>query len=374
MLNNKRILFAAGGTGGHINPALAVAGLIRDTYPGAEIVFVGTAEKMEARLVPAAGFRLETIDISGFQRSMKPKNIKRNLATLGKLVKSSAQAKKILREFQPDVVIGLGGYVSGPVVRMAAKLGIPTAIHEQNAYPGVANKALAKKVDIVMLTVEDARRHLHTKGKIILTGLPVRGELMRADRQKSRDELGLDERPLVLSMGGSLGARAINEAVEQLITALHQKRHCQFLHAYGQYGRSMPEHLRENGVDLDAEKHIMLREYIHDMERCLAAADLVICRAGASTLSELQAVGRASILIPSPNVAENHQYHNAMALVRKDAAVIVEEKDLTGERLIREAELLLADEQRRNTLGENAKKMAYTDAAQRIMEAIGSLL
>lgn len=374
MLNNKRILFAAGGTGGHINPALAVAGLIRDTYPGAEIVFVGTAEKMEARLVPAAGFRLETIDISGFQRSLKPKDIKRNLSTLGKLVKSSAQAKTILRDFKPDVVVGLGGYVSGPVLRMAAKLGIPTAIHEQNAYPGVANKALAKKVDIVMLTVDDARRHLNAKGKIILTGLPVRGELLRADRQKSRVELGLDERPLVLSMGGSLGARAINEAVTQLITALHQKQQCQFLHAYGQYGRSMPERLRENGVDLDAEKHIILREYIHDMERCLAAADLVICRAGASTLSELQAVGRASILIPSPNVAENHQYHNAMALVRKDAAVIVEEKDLTGDRLIRETEILLADEQRRHTLGENAKKMAYTDAAQRIMEAIASLV
>jgi UDP-N-acetylglucosamine--N-acetylmuramyl-(pentapeptide) pyrophosphoryl-undecaprenol N-acetylglucosamine transferase len=146
VLNNKRILFAAGGTGGHINPALAVAGLIRDTYPGAEIVFVGTAEKMEARLVPAAGFRLETIDISGFQRSLKPKDIKRNLSTLGKLVKSSAQAKTILRDFKPDVVVGLGGYVSGPVLRMAAKFGIPTAIHEQNAYPGVANKALAKKL------------------------------------------------------------------------------------------------------------------------------------------------------------------------------------------------------------------------------------
>lgn len=369
-MNNKRILFAAGGTGGHINPALAVAGLIRDTYPGAEIVFVGTAEKMEAWLVPAAGFRLETMDISGFQRGLKPKDIQRNLSTLGKLVKSSAQAKNILREFRPDVVVGLGGYVSGPVVRMAAKLGIPTAIHEQNAYPGVTNKALAKKVDIVMLTVEDARRHLRAKGEIILTGLPVRGELLRADRQTSRLELGIDERPLVLSMGGSLGARAINEAVTQLITALHQKQHCQFLHAYGQYGRSMTERLRENGVDLDTEKHIVLREYIHDMERCLAAADLVICRAGASTLSELQAVGRASILIPSPNVAENHQYHNAMALVRKDAAVLIEEKDLTGERLIHETESLLNDKKRRDTLGENAKNMACVDAAERIMDAI----
>jgi len=373
MLENKRILFAAGGTGGHINPALAVAGLIRDTCPGAEILFVGTADKMEARLVPAAGFNLKTIDISGFQRSLKFKNIKRNLATLSKLFKSSSQAKKILLDFKPDVVVGLGGYVSGPVLRMAEKLGIPTAIHEQNAYPGMTNKALAKKVDRVMLTAAEAGKYLKPKAPCVLTGLPIRGELVNADRAKSRAELGLDSRPLILSMGGSLGARAINEAVAELIAAKHEAASCYFLHATGQYGLWLPALLKEKGVDLENEKHVMIREYINDMERCLCAADLVICRAGASSLSEIQALGKPSILIPSPNVAENHQYHNAMALVKKDAAVIIEEKDLTGERLLKEVDALLGNPRRMAEIGANAKKMAVYDSAERIVKVIAEL-
>jgi len=373
MLENKKILFATGGTGGHINPALAVAGLIRDTCPDAEILFVGTAEKMESRLVPAAGFRLETIDISGFQRSFKAKDIKKNFVTASKLLKSSSQAKKILLDFKPDVVVGLGGYVSGPVLRMAAKLKIPTAIHEQNAYPGVTNKALAKKVDRVMLTVADAEKYLKTASPCILTGLPIRGELVAADREKSRAEMGLDGRPLILSMGGSLGARAVNEAVAELIAAKHAQADCYFLHAMGQYGLWMPDLLKEKGVDLNSEKHIMLREYINDMERCLAAADLVICRAGASSLSEIQALGKPSVLIPSPNVAENHQYHNAMALVHNDAAVIIEQKDLTGERLLKEVNNLIGNPERMAEIAKNAKKMAVYDSAERILKIISEL-
>ncbi len=373
MLNHKRIIFATGGTGGHINPALAVAGLLRDTFPDTEILFIGTAEKMESRLVPAAGFRLKTIDISGFQRSLKFNDIKRNLITVSKLLKSSSQAKKILLDFKPDVVVGMGGYVSGPVLRMASKLKIPTAIHEQNAYPGVTNKALAKHADIVMLTVPDAAKYLKSKSPCIFTGLPVRGELISADREKSRSELELDDRPMILSMGGSLGAKAMNEAVTELITAKYKKADCIFLHAMGQYGLWMPALLKEKGVDLEHEKHIMLREYINDMERCYAAADLVISRAGASSLSEIQALGKPSILIPSPNVAENHQYHNAMALVHNDAAVIIEEKDLTGKRLITEVEALLSNPRRMAEIGDNARKMAVYDSAERILNCISEL-
>ena len=373
MLQGKRILFATGGTGGHINPALAVAGHIRKTTPDAQILFVGTAEKMEAKLVPAAGFDFKTIDITGFQRSLSWTNIKRNLGTLSKLLRASSQARKILREFKPDVVIGFGGYVSGPVLREAVKLGIPTAIHEQNAYPGMTNKTLAKKVDAVMLTVQAAEKYLQPKNPCVLTGLPVRGEIVEADRDFARAELELDARPMILSMGGSLGARAINEAVVELIANKAKDGDCYFHHAYGQYGKWVPDALREKGVDIEAMPNLTVREYINDMDRCLAAADLVICRAGASSLSEFEAVGRASILIPSPNVAENHQFHNAMALVNNDAAVIIEEKDLTGDRLTEEVNKLLQDPARLRTLGENAKKMAIPDTVERIAGILSDL-
>ncbi len=370
MLNNKRILFAAGGTGGHINPALAVAGLIRETYPQAKILFVGTAEKMEARLVPASGFEFKSIDISGFRRDISFESLKRNISTLGKLLKSSRQAKKILLDFKPDAVVGMGGYVSGPVLRMAQKLRIPTAIHEQNAYPGVANKVVAKNADCVMLTVAAAGKRLQSNGEVVLTGLPVRGGIVNADKAKSRAELGIDERPLILSMGGSLGARAVNEAVAQLIQAKHKAADCYFMHATGTGGTWLPGLLRQKGVDLESEKHVIIREYINDMERCLSAADLVVSRAGASSLSEIQALGKPAILMPSPNVAENHQYHNAMALVENDAAVMIEEKELNGERLTQEVDKLLRKPARMAEIGANAKKMAVQDSAQRILECI----
>lgn len=375
MLNNKKILFATGGTGGHINPALAVAGYIRDNYPDAQILFVGTAVKMEAQLVPAAGYDFRTIDIQGFSRDLTPSGIKQNIGTVIKLLKSSSQAKKIIRDFAPDVVLGFGGYVGGPVLRTACKMGIPTAIHEQNAFPGVTNKALAKTVDAVMLTSPEAEKYIQPKNPCIVTGLPVRGELMNADREFSRAELGVDERPVILSMGGSLGARVINTAVTQLIEERFERKNCYFLHATGKAGVGMFDVIeKEKGISLQENKHIMLREYINDMHRCMAAADIVICRAGASSLSEIQALGKPSILVPYPYAAENHQYHNAMALVKNDAAILIEEKDFTGERLIKEIDALLSDRERLETLGENAKKMAIYDATERIVDCIINIL
>lgn len=371
---NMRIIFAAGGTGGHINPALAAAGEIRERFPDAEILFIGTKDKMEAKLVPAAGFKFKTIEISGFYRQLSLKNIKRNLVTLSHLLSSSKEAKKIILDFKPDVVVGFGGYVSGPVVRMAAKLGIHTAIHEQNAYPGITNKALAKEVDKVMLTVEKAKEYLEAKNPPVVTGLPVRGEILRADRGVSRAELGIrDNQKLILSMGGSLGAETINKAMVELIAENHCNKNLYFLHATGQFGLWVPDKLREKGVDPDKEDNVEIREYIADMARCMSAADIVICRAGASSLSEIEALGKASILIPSPNVAENHQYHNAMALTRKDAAVLIEEKDLNAESFGKVFSSLINDEGRIKTLSENAKKLAITDAKEKIADIIVSL-
>lgn len=371
MLNNKKILIATGGTGGHINPALAVAGLIREKYPQSDILFVGTAVKMEAQLVPAAGYNFKTIDIQGFSRDLTPSGIKQNISTVIKLVKSSSQAKKIIKEFNPDVVLGFGGYVGGPVLRTACKLGIPTAIHEQNAFPGVTNKALAKIVDRVMLTAPEAEKYMQPKNPCVVTGLPVRGELISADREFSRAELGVDDRPVILSMGGSLGARVINNAVTQLIEERYEKKDCYFLHATGKAGVGMFDVIeKEKGINLAENKHIMLREYINDMHRCMSAADLVICRAGASSLSEIQAMGKPSILVPYPYAAENHQYYNAMELVKNDAAILIEEKDFTGERLIKEIDSLLSDRKRLEELGANAKKMAIYDATERIVSCI----
>lgn len=375
MLNNKKILIATGGTGGHINPALAVAGYIRDKYPKAKILFVGTAVKMEAQLVPAAGYDFTTIDIQGFSRDLTPGGIKQNIGTAVKLLKSSSQAKKIIKGFSPDIVLGFGGYVGGPVLRTACKMGIPTAIHEQNAFPGVTNKALAKIVDTVMLTAPEAEKYMKPKNPCVVTGLPIRGEIISANREFSRAELGVDDRPVILSMGGSLGARVINTAVTQLIEERYERKNCYFLHATGKAGVGMFDVVeKEKGINLAENKHIMLREYINDMHRCLAAADLVICRAGASSLSEIQAMGKPSILVPYPYAAENHQYYNAMELVKNDAAILIEEKDFTGERLIKEIDALLADRKRLEALGANAKKMAIYDATERIVDCICKLV
>lgn len=369
MLNGKKILFATGGTGGHINPALAVAGYIRENYPKAEILFVGTADRMEAQLVPAAGYDFKTIEIQGFSRELNFGGLKHNLKTVKLLLKSEGQAKKIIGDFKPDAVIGFGGYVSGPVLSVAARMGIPTAVHEQNAFPGVTNKSLAKKVDVVMLTAKEAERLLKPKNPCVVTGLPIRGEIINANREFARAEMKLDSRPLILSMGGSLGARAINSAVKFLIESRYEKKDCYYLHATGKAGAGMIDEIKEK-INLDENPQIMLREYINDMDRCLAAADLVVCRAGASSLSEIQALGKPSILVPYPYAAENHQYYNAKTMSDRDAAILIEEKDFTGERLLEEVEKLLSEPERLKKMGENAKNMAILDASQRITECV----
>lgn len=375
MLNGKRLLFATGGTGGHINPALAVAGYIREHYKNAEILFVGTADRMEAKLVPAAGFNFKTIEIQGFSRDITLEGLKHNLKTVRLLIKSEGQAKRIISEFKPDAVIGFGGYVSGPVLNAAARMGIPTAVHEQNAFPGVTNKSLAKKVDCVMLTSREAESRLKAKNPCVVTGLPIRGEIISANSEFARAEMKLDERPMILSMGGSLGARAINEAVKYLIEQRYDKKDCYYLHSTGQIGVGMADELRqEYKIDFEANPQIMIREYINDMDRCLAAADLVICRAGASSLCEIQALGKPSVLVPYPYAAENHQYYNAKTMADRNAAILIEEKDFTGEGLLAEVDKLFADSKRLEEMGRNAKKMAITDASQRITECICKII
>lgn len=374
-----RFLFATGGTAGHINPALAVASYLRETYADAEIKFIGTADHMESRLVPAAGFDFSTIDINGFRRSFSPKAIADNVKTVFKLIKSEGDSKKIILQFNPDVVIGFGGYVSGPVLKEAAKLNIPCCIHEQNAYPGITNKELAREVDKVMLTVEDAKNHLSPKNGVEITGLPVRGELLRKTKAEARSELSIpNEKTLVLSFGGSLGAKPLNEAMFNILLNHADDRSVYHIHSVGTNGTEYLDKFIKNGFEQIGDKVVRkgtveVRGYIDNMDVCMAAADLVVGRAGASSLSEIEAMGKASILIPSPYVAENHQYHNAMALVNRNAARIIEEKDLSSESLGILIDELVASPETLFEIEKNAKNMAILDSRERIAKIIMSL-
>lgn len=365
-----RVLFTGGGTAGHINPALAVAGYLREQEPDTKILYVGNRGGMEERLVPRAGYEMAFITISGFQRRLSFKNLMKNLRTVERIFTATAETKRIIKDFAPDVCVGTGGYVSGPVIREAAKLGVPSVIHESNAYPGVTTKLLSKQVHTVLLAVPDAKKYFDESVRTVITGNPVRGEVLRMDREQARKELGLDSRPLVLSFGVSLGAAMLNRAAAYMLAESAKSGKYQHIHGYGQNDPMFLEELSEYGLDLPKNPQIRVLDYIHNMPTCLAAADLVISRAGAMTLSEIEAKGKASILIPSPNVAENHQFHNAMALVKRGAGEIIEEKDLTGEALWKKVEKILSDPERLKSLGENAQKMDILDANNRIYKVI----
>lgn len=365
-----RILFAGGGTAGHINPALAVAGYIKERHPDAQISYIGTANKLEAKLVPEKGYDFYTIDVAGFQRKITPSNIVKNISAVKKVFSASADSKRYIKEINPDIVVGTGGYVSGPVLKTAQKMGIKTAIHEQNAFPGVTTKMLAGNADVVMLAMKEAEKHLNLKKKPLITGNPIRGELLKITREEARAKLGIGEEPLILSFGGSLGARKINEAVAELIKWHNGTEKFYHIHGTGKVGY---EDMRKSLEGITLSEKIDVREYINDMDLCMAAADLVICRAGAITLGELQACGKPSVLIPSPYVAENHQYHNAMTLKKAGAAELIEEKDLTPQLLIETVSHLIENKPRLEKMSEAATKSAIIDANERIYQALMQL-
>lgn len=372
-----RILFACGGTAGHINPAIAVANYMKDKDPSVEILFAGNPNGMEARIVPGAGYNFEPIKVLGIQRRLNLRTIKNNVKALWYLAGSSARAKEIIEGFKPDVVVGTGGYVSGPVVRKAALMGYKTVAMESNALPGVTTKLLSKYVDKILLDVEESKKYLPEGKNYIVTGNPVRQEIFTEDRKAAREFYNVGDRICLLSFGGSLGAQRLNEAVADLM-AWHLGENKNFVHIHGSgsyYGPSYYfDMLKEKGIDAHEHDNLIIREYINDMPRCLAAADLVICRCGAMTLSELKAAGRASVLIPSPNVAENHQYHNAMVLQSHGAAVVIEEKNLTGELLCETVKELTENPEKLARLSANAKAMAIENANERIRNEIISLV
>ncbi len=369
------ILFTCGGTAGHVNPAVALARIFQERHPDCKVLFVGADGGMENRLVPKEGYEIRTVTITNFHRSLKPKDIVHNLGTLVNMQKSRAQAGRILDEFKPDLVVGTGGYASYPVVKQAAKRGIPTAVHESNAVPGLTTKTLSKVVDRVMVGFEASRAHYDDPEKVVVTGTPVRGDFFRYTKAQARQQLGLaDERPVLLSYWGSLGARVMNDQTVELM-ALEQKEGTPFHHIHGagrDYQRVM-DALDARGVDA-RQGDLQVREYIYDMPLVMAAADVVLCRAGASTISELTAIAKPSVLVPSPNVTANHQEKNARVLEQQGGAVVLLEKDCGGKVLFDTVSALIADQKRRDGMVRSLNAAAVPDAGEAIYRVLLELI
>ena len=365
-----KVLVGCGGTGGHINPALAIAKYIAKREEGSEIVFCGSVGGMEEKLVPREGFRLETFEIHGFRRSLNAKGIAYNLKNLDNVRKTTAQAEKLVREFAPDVVIGCGGYASYPIVHAAQKMHVPSVILEVNALAGVATKALAKHATCTMISFERTREQL-PGANIVLTGSPVREDMLHADPEKARETLGLDDKPLIVSVWGSLGAQRMNELMCDFIAIEAKEDRHNLIHAIGNYGYTwVPDRIREAGVILEQHPNIDVRDYIYNACDVYAAADVILCRAGAGTLGEMEILGKPVILVPSPNVAENHQEKNARALEEAGAAVVLLEKDLTAQALYDAAVSLLDDPARRREMSENIRRFAKPEALENIYACI----
>ncbi len=336
-----RMLVTGGGTGGHIYPALAIARGIREKYPGAEILYVGTARGMEADIVPKEGFAFQAVTVEGLPRRISP----RALVTFGKSLLGIKQAFALLKSFSPDVVIGTGGYVCGPVVLAAALSKIPTLIHEQNAYPGITNKLLARMVSRIMVTFPESVKYFSSQNHITVTGLPIRPDILTAVRETGVKRLGLaGDKFNLLVFGGSRGARSINKAMVEVAGYFAGRTDLQIILVTGMPGHEETlTELAAAGISLDKSGNIMVKPYLYHMEDALAAADLVVCRAGAATLAEITALGLPAILIPYPYAAENHQEYNARALTGREAAVLIKDSELTGVLLRQTINKLLAD-------------------------------
>jgi UDP-N-acetylglucosamine--N-acetylmuramyl-(pentapeptide) pyrophosphoryl-undecaprenol N-acetylglucosamine transferase len=359
---HKKVIISGGGTGGHIFPAISVANALRRIDPEISILFVGAEGRMEMEKIPAAGYRIIGLPVAGIHRSLTLKNI----TVLLKLFRSLGMAKKVIKEFEPDVVVGVGGYASGPVLRQAGKMGIPTLIQEQNSYAGVTNKLLAKKASAICVAYDGMDKYFPAE-KIIKTGNPVRQNF---DNLKNLKKEALSffnlktDFPVILVLGGSLGAGSINKSLSENINKLIDSD-CQWLWQTG-------KHYHENVkalVSLSFSENISVHGFINRMDYAYAAADIIVSRAGAGTISELCLVGKPVILVPSPNVAEDHQTRNAKALSDKEAAVLITDVQAV-KTLVDEAIKLISDRTKRDLLSENILKMADRDADNRIAEEV----
>ena len=373
---DMNVIFTCGGTAGHVNPALALAGYMREKDPGTKVLFVGAERGLERDLVAHAGYPFQTVNISSFHRSLKMKEVRHNLVSVHNLLHAEREADAILDTFRPDLIVGTGGYASYPIVRYGAKRGIPTAVHESNAVPGLTTRLLEGHCDRIMVGFEDCRQFYKHKDKVIVTGTPVRGDFFTLTKEQARAKLGFaDERPLVVSFWGSLGAGNMNRITAELLYLEAAKEPFHHIHSVGSLGwQKMHEWVGEYGVDLREHPSLDVREYIYDMAVVMRAADLVICRAGASTLSELTALGVPAILVPSPNVTNHHQEKNANVLGEHGAALVLAEEGLDGKRLFAETSALLRDGDRLAAMHETSLRLGVRDATERIYETVMALV
>lgn len=359
-----RVIISGGGTGGHIFPAVSIANAIREKCPDSQILFVGAEGRMEMQRVPAAGYEIKGLPVAGFDR----KRIWRNIPVLFKLLKSHGMARKIVKDFAPDVVVGVGGYASGPTLKVAQEMGIPTLLQEQNSYAGVANKLLAKEARCICVAYDGMERFFPAD-RIMLTGNPVRQNLLAGNlsREEAHEALGLDpKRRTVLIVGGSLGARTLNESVLTKLSFISAQQEVQF---YWQTGKYYSEEIARRLQETGKPENLHVTDFISDMKVAYAAADLVVSRAGAGSISEFCLLGKPVILVPSPNVAEDHQTKNAMALVQKEAALFIADRDAC-DTLVEMAANTVQDEAELEHLSDNIRLLAHPEAASEIAEEV----
>ena len=366
-----RFILTCGGTAGHINPALAVAGRLKELLPGSQFLFLGAEGKMEMELVPREGYEIKPLRITNISRGKSLAAVKHNLDTLKNVIAAEKEARQIIRAFQPDAVIGTGGYVCYPVLMAASKLGIPTAVHESNAVPGLTTKMLAKHVNCVMVGFEDSKQYYSDAESVTVTGTPVRGEFACHTRESAKQELGIAaDMPLVVSVWGSLGARHMNEIVTDMLPFMQGQQEFHMIHSIGtQYQQEVSEKLNQLQID-PADCGAELRSYIYDMPRVMAAADLILCRAGASTLAELSYMGKPVVIVPSPNVTNNHQEKNARVLEAAGGAKVLLEGEFDAYRLLSLVRELLADPAALEDMARAMEALSVPDAADKICDRV----
>ncbi len=360
-----RVVYAGGGTGGHINPAISIADYIKAKDETAQALFIGTKRGLETKLVPKAGYDIEYIDIQGIDR----RNLLKNIKVIAKLIKSRKRCVQILKEFKPDVVVCTGGYVSGPVAIAASKLKIPSIIHEQNVYPGLTVKGAEKYVNYVATSFEETKNHMSKPEKCAFTGNPVRMEILNANKDMARERLGIKDKPFVLVFGGSLGAKKINDTMIEVVKKASEDKSFSLLFGTGERNyKEVMDKLGEEKVKLPDD--IKVVPYIDNMADVMAACDLVISRAGAITVSEIAAMEKASILIPSPNVVRNHQEQNAREFERNNGARLILESELSGDILYNKIAEMIKNPEELDEIGKNAGKLGKRDALEKIYELI----
>ena len=369
------VIFTCGGTGGHINPAIALANNLRSRDPNCKILFGGCIGEMEEQLVPKAGYEIKCLPGSRFFRKLNFDGIKKNVRGVGRILSALNGARKIIKDFQPDVIVGTGGFASFPALFMGHKMGIPVCVHEANAVPGLATRLAAGSADRILVNFAESGKAYKQQEKVTCVGMPVRSEFLSTKRADARKELGLDERPLVVSAFGSLGAKAMNEVIAEFMKLEKENgMPFQHIHATGSYGWEwMPALVKEKGVDLENDKSIDMREYIYNMPTLMAAADVFISRAGASSCNEIAVSGTPCVLIPSPNVTDNHQEKNARIIESRGGCVLLVEKECTGQRLYDEVSALLGDPERCSAMRKALMDSSMPDSADRICDIIEEL-